>query len=97
MMNQGLVIDMLVGESVVCRHVYRGCELELGGQKLEVDLVPLPLQMFDMILGMDFLTKYQALVDCYKSSKCLLVVKLCSEVKGVQSIIVWCQRSQLEE
>ena len=22
--------------------------------------------MFDMILGMDFLTKYQALIDCYK-------------------------------
>ena len=29
-MNQGLVVDMLVGESVVCRHIYRGCELELG-------------------------------------------------------------------
>ena len=65
-MNQGLVVDMLVGESVVCRHVYQGCELELGGQKLEVDLVPLPLQMFDVILGMDALTKYQAMIDCYK-------------------------------
>ena len=30
-MNQGLVVDMPVGESVVCRYVYRGCELELGG------------------------------------------------------------------
>ena len=29
-MNQGLVVDMIVGESVVCRHVYQGCELELG-------------------------------------------------------------------
>ena len=42
-MNQGLVVDMPVGELVVCIHVYRGCELELGGQKLEVDLVLLPL------------------------------------------------------
>ena len=42
-MNQGLVVDMPVGESVVCRYVYRGCKLELGGQKLEVNLVPLPL------------------------------------------------------
>ena len=49
---------MPVGESMVCRHVYRGCELELGGQKLEVDLVLLPLQMFDVILGMNVLTKY---------------------------------------
>ena len=36
-MNQGLVVDMSVGELMVCRHVYRGCELELGGQKLEID------------------------------------------------------------
>ena len=50
-MNQGLVIDMPVGESVVCRHVYRGCELELGSHKLEVDLVPFPLQMFVVIIG----------------------------------------------
>ena len=63
--NQGLIVDMPVGKSVVCRHVYRGCELELGGQKLEVDLVPLQLQMFDVILGMDVLTKYQAMIDCY--------------------------------
>ena len=51
---------------MVCRFVYRGCTLELGGQKLEVDLVPLPLQMFNVILGMDVLTKYQAMIDCYK-------------------------------
>ena len=57
---------MPLGESMACRHVYRGCELELGGQKLEVDLVPLPLQMFDVILGMDVLTKYQAMIDFYK-------------------------------
>ena len=29
-MNQGLVVDMPVGESVVCRYVYQGYELELG-------------------------------------------------------------------
>ena len=38
----------------------------MGGHKLEVDLVPFPLQMFDVITGMDFLTKYQAVIDCYK-------------------------------
>ena len=57
---------MPMDKSMVCRFVYRGCELELGDQKLEVDLVPLPLQMFDVILGMDVLTKYQAMIDYYK-------------------------------
>ena len=44
-MDQGLIVDMPVGESVNCRHVYQGCELEFGGQKIDANLVPLPLQM----------------------------------------------------
>ena len=65
-MDKGLVVDMSVGESVICRHVNQGCELEFGGQKLEADLVPLPLHMFNIILGMDVLTKYQTIVNYYK-------------------------------
>ena len=57
---------MLVSELVVCKHVFQGCELEFGGQKLKADLVPLPLQMFDVILTMNFLTKYKPIIDCYK-------------------------------
>ena len=57
-MNHGLVVDMPVGESMVCRYVYWDYELEFWGQKLEADLVPLPLHMFNVILGMDVLIKY---------------------------------------
>ena len=68
--------------------------MELVGHKLEVDLVPFPLQMFDMIIGMDFLTKYQAVIDCYKK-KVEFQMPAGSKVvfrgERVQSIIVWCQ------
>ena len=33
---------------------------------LLVDLLPLNLIEFDIILGMDFLSKYHANVDCFK-------------------------------
>ncbi|XP_038880402.1 uncharacterized protein LOC120072053 [Benincasa hispida] len=36
------------------------------GDDFYVDLLPLDLLEFDAILGMDFLSKYRALVDCYK-------------------------------
>ena len=37
----------------------------IDGRKLLVDLVVLPLQQFDVSLGMDWLFKYRATVDCF--------------------------------
>jgi hypothetical protein len=34
------------------------------GNETEVDLIPLELHDFDIILGMDWLSKYKALIDC---------------------------------
>ncbi|XP_050207433.1 uncharacterized protein LOC126656854 [Mercurialis annua] len=64
-MNHALVVHLPVAQSVVCQHVYKDCEIHIGDYKFEVDLVPLVLQMFDVIVGMDVLSKYKAVVDCY--------------------------------
>ena len=40
--------------------------LKLIGVAMIVDLIPLDLQEFDVILGMDFLSKYRASIDCYR-------------------------------
>ena len=45
---------------------YAGCELSLDGKTLLVDLIPLPMTDFDIILGMDFLSGYHAVIDCLK-------------------------------
>ncbi|XP_050238154.1 uncharacterized protein LOC126687641 [Mercurialis annua] len=65
-MNHALAVDFPVGQSVVCQHVYKDCEIHIGDHKFEVDLVPLALRMFDVILGMEVLSKYKPVVDYYR-------------------------------
>ncbi|XP_024200571.1 uncharacterized protein LOC112203900 [Rosa chinensis] len=43
---------------------YRKCQVVIGGQKLQADLFLIELNDFDLILGMDWLSKYRALIDC---------------------------------
>ena len=42
----------------------RGCELEILGTLLTVDLRIMDMSKFDVILGMDWLTAYRVVIDC---------------------------------
>nr|GEU69101.1 hypothetical protein [Tanacetum cinerariifolium] len=44
--------------------VLRGCTLGLLGHPFDVDLMPVELGSFDIIIGMDWLVKYHALIVC---------------------------------
>ena len=44
--------------------IYRGCELEISGTLLTVDLRIMDMSEFDVILGMDWLTAYRVVIDC---------------------------------
>lgn len=53
------------GEQVIVSHQqYRGCKLEIDCQEFTATLIPIQIKDFDIILGMDFLTKYHATIDC---------------------------------
>ena len=41
-----------------------GCELEISGTLLTLDLRIMDMSMFDVILGMDWLTVYEVVIDC---------------------------------
>ncbi|GKB31035.1 putative reverse transcriptase domain-containing protein [Tanacetum coccineum] len=41
-----------------------GCNSDLGIQPLELDLMPIKLSSFDVIVGMDWLSKYHARIIC---------------------------------
>ena len=41
-----------------------GCELEISGTLLTVDLRIMDMSKFDVILGMDWLTAYRVVIDC---------------------------------
>ncbi|GJV80006.1 putative reverse transcriptase domain-containing protein [Tanacetum coccineum] len=44
--------------------VLRGCTLGLFGHSFDIDLIPVELGSFDVIIGMDWLAKYHALIVC---------------------------------
>ena len=44
--------------------ICRGCELEISGTLLTVDLRIMDMSEFDVILGTDWLTAYMVVIDC---------------------------------
>ena len=44
--------------------ICRGCELEISGTLLTVDLRIMDMSEFDVILRMDWLTAYRVVIDC---------------------------------
>ena len=44
--------------------ICRGCELEISGTLLTVDLRIMDMSEFNVILGMDWLTVYRIVIDC---------------------------------
>ncbi|XP_057250056.1 uncharacterized protein LOC130591144 [Beta vulgaris subsp. vulgaris] len=52
------------GESVPCKILYRDCPILIEKCEFLVDLVQFDLTDFDVILGMDWLSKYKADINC---------------------------------
>lgn len=44
--------------------MYRNCELRVDNVALKTNLISFELDEIEVILGMDFLTKYHAVFDC---------------------------------
>ena len=52
-MESPLIISTPLQDSIVVDHMYPICLIEIGGRKLLVDLIKLPMLEFDVILRMD--------------------------------------------
>ena len=63
-----LAYDMHVtsplGHSVSVNSVYRNCPIVIQAREFLANLITLPFREFDLILGMDWLPKHRAIVDC---------------------------------
>jgi len=64
-LDVGVMVSTPLGENIHIDDIYRGVKLYVGGLEFRVDLMPLELYDFDLILGMDWLNKYNAQVDCF--------------------------------
>ncbi|GJX35099.1 putative reverse transcriptase domain-containing protein [Tanacetum coccineum] len=57
-------IEMADGNLVGTNTVIQGCTLILLNQPFKVDLMPIKLGSFDVVIGMDWLSKYHARIIC---------------------------------
>ncbi|GJT97996.1 putative reverse transcriptase domain-containing protein [Tanacetum coccineum] len=57
---------MADGNLVNTNTVIQGCTLTLLNQSFEIDLMPIKLGSFDVVIGMDWLSKYHAKILCDK-------------------------------
>ena len=59
-------IELANGKLVESGEVVRGCTLELGERSFSIDLLPIQLGSFDVVVGMDWLSKNKAEVICHE-------------------------------
>ena len=66
-LEEPLYVSSPLGIRVRIRMICRGCELEISGTLLTVDLRIMDMSKLDVILGIDWLTTYRVVIDCERS------------------------------
>ena len=61
-----MVVSLPTGDSLIADRVYMGCKVIIEGHEFRASLVLLDIQDFDVILGMDWLSRHHATMDCYR-------------------------------
>ncbi|RVW69179.1 Retrovirus-related Pol polyprotein from transposon 17.6 [Vitis vinifera] len=61
-----LLIESLMGTNSRVDRICKWCVITLVDRALNVDLRNLDMTRYDVILGMDWLTMYRALIDCHR-------------------------------
>ena len=76
LLKEVMIVEVANRDKVSVNQIFPQCEVEILGHRFQADLIPFQLGEFDVILGMDWLSKYHANIDC-KDQK----VKLRTPVK----------------
>ena len=59
-------VSLLAGDPLLADRVVRDSKVLIGGQEFPADLVALDMRDFDVVLGMDWLSRHRDTLDCYK-------------------------------
>ncbi|GJV97306.1 putative reverse transcriptase domain-containing protein [Tanacetum coccineum] len=59
-------IEIASGQLVEIDKVIKGCKLEIEGHVFDINLIPFRHGSFDVIIGMDWLSKYKAEIICHE-------------------------------
>ena len=60
------MVSLPTGDSRLGESVYMDSRVIIGSQEFLADLILLDIHDFDVILGMDWLSRHHAIVDCYR-------------------------------
>ncbi|GJU25385.1 putative reverse transcriptase domain-containing protein [Tanacetum coccineum] len=63
-LDTSYAVELADGRISETNVVLRGCTLGLLGHPFDIDLMPVELGSFDVIIGMDWLAKYHAVIVC---------------------------------
>ena len=64
--ERSMVVSLPTGDSLIANRVYRGSKVTTASHEFEADVIVLDIHDFDIILGMDWLAKHRATVNCYR-------------------------------
>ena len=63
-LEEPLYVSSPLGIRARIRMICRGCELEISGILLTMDMRIMDMSAFDVILGMDWLIAYRVVINC---------------------------------
>ncbi|GJR15250.1 putative reverse transcriptase domain-containing protein [Tanacetum coccineum] len=63
-LDTNYVVELADGKIVSTDTILRGCTLNLVNHPFKIDLVSIELRSFDVIIGMDWLSKHNAVIVC---------------------------------
>nr|GEZ22549.1 hypothetical protein [Tanacetum cinerariifolium] len=80
--NHSYEVELADGRVVSTNTILRGCALNLVNHLFEIDLMPIELGTFDVIIGMDWLILHDAIIVCGKKEVHVPLKKRTFVVKG---------------
>nr|GEX23929.1 hypothetical protein [Tanacetum cinerariifolium] len=63
-------VELADGKIIGVNTIVYGCTLNFMNHPFNIDLMPVPLDCFDLIIGMDWLTKYHGVIICDEKIGC---------------------------
>ncbi|GJX17969.1 putative reverse transcriptase domain-containing protein [Tanacetum coccineum] len=62
-------VELADGKIIGVNAIIHGCTLNFINHPFNIDLMPVPLGSFDVIIGMDWLTKYHGVIICERENE----------------------------
>ncbi|GJX99329.1 putative reverse transcriptase domain-containing protein [Tanacetum coccineum] len=101
-LDHGYNVELADGRIIGVNTILMGCTLNFRNHPFNINLMPVEMGSFDVIIGMDWLSKYSAVIDCAKkivripSGSEILIVRGdgCSEGHRTRLNVISCTKVQ---